>query len=409
MLWIDDGAMGCRQRRHVHEDEQSKTSRAALKPSIWLMVGDRPGDTAQALAVARAIGLPFVVKQVIPFGGTRVHKAPRGPFTPEQLDSGRSDGLMSPWPNLAVCVGRWPTAAALWVRKRSSGRTHVVLVGRPRPGELNQLALVLVPCQYQLPAHPAVIRLGLPPQRVDREAVARAALCWQHRLAALPRPLTAVLVGGPTKPFRLDATVAQQLADDINGLLEREGGSAYVATGPRTKATVPRALAGRLAPPSCLFDWRTDASADNPYFALLACADRFVVTGDSVSMLVEVASFGRPLAIYPLPKPYHPGLRLQATVRRWLFSGGADRAGLIGRLGLLAHRLGLLGFPRDLEAVHRVLYARGLAVRFGQPFPAPGPGLDDTLADVGARLRGLLPDPRRAEPVPSPSGLGALL
>ena len=98
---------------------------------------------------------------------------------------------------------------------------------------------------------------------------------------------------------------------------------------------------------------------DNPFLALLALADRFVVTSDSVSMMVEVASLGRPLAIFSLP----PGRSL------------ADRLA-VGGLGMklpawathLLHRLGIAGYGRDLGEIRRVLIERGLAVPLGQPF-----------------------------------------
>ena len=61
------------------------------------------------------------------------------------------------------------------------------------------------------------------------------------------------------------------------------------------------ALAQNLPEGAVLHRWSPDTSADNPYLGLLAHADRLVVTGDSISMMVEVASLRRPLAIFELP------------------------------------------------------------------------------------------------------------
>ena len=52
---------------------------------------------------------------------------------------------------------------------------------------------------------------------------------------------------------------------------------------------------------SVLHRWSAEGGGENPYLGLLALADRFVVTSDSISMLVEVASLRRPLAIFDLP------------------------------------------------------------------------------------------------------------
>ena len=40
---------------------------------------------------------------------------------------------------------------------------------------------------------------------------------------------------------------------------------------------------------------------DNPYLGLLAHGDRFVVTGDSISMLVEVARLAKPRIVLSGP------------------------------------------------------------------------------------------------------------
>ena len=38
----------------------------AAPPRIWLLIGDKPGDNAQARVVADALGWPYEVRQVFP-------------------------------------------------------------------------------------------------------------------------------------------------------------------------------------------------------------------------------------------------------------------------------------------------------------------------------------------------------
>ena len=366
------------------------------------MISDRPGDNAQALAVARATGLPFEIKPMIPIGGSIVHKGTRS-HAPDRLDPDGTARLEPPWPDLIITIGGWATPAALWVQERSGGRTRIVLIGRPKRRELDRFALVLVSSQYRVPAHPIVVKLDFPVARPDRAQIAEMAARWRPLLGPLARPLTAVLVGGRTKPYRLDEAVARTLAADLHDLLARDGGFLYVVTSRRTDPQVSRALARHLPAAAKLFDWQTGARADNPYLGLLGCADRFVVTADSISMMTDVASLGRPLAIYPLPKESRLRHRL-SVARAWLIDGPAARVSRFGALALLAHRLGLVGFPRDLEAVHRRLYDRGRAVAFGDRFPAAGAGLDDELTSVVGRIRDLLPEPSRHEHPTAPDG-----
>jgi hypothetical protein len=138
---------------------------------------------------------------------------------------------------------------------------------------------------------------------------------------------------------------------------------------------VADALAATLPAGARLFRWSAEAS-DNPYPALLALADRFVVTGDSASMLVEVARLGRPLAIFELP-------------------AGRGARQLLTRALLRARALwpARLGRPqRDLTALHRVLYRLGLARPLDQGFspPSDGAGVSAQLAEIRSRVRALL-------------------
>jgi mitochondrial fission protein ELM1 len=233
-----------------------------------------------------------------------------------------------------ITIGRRPAMAALWVRERSGGRTRVVLIGRPKRW-IERFALVVVPGQFQVPSRANVVHLALPLMRADAAAARRAAAAWRPRLAGLPRPLTAVFVGGETKPFRFDAGVAADLLGRLRAVRERDGGSLYVTTSRRTRPDVVEALAAGLPDGAVLYRWAPDA-ADNPYQGLLGLADRFVVTGDSVSMMVEVASLARPLAIFALPVAPGLGNALRAGAGRVLAAHG--RGGALGRLAHVAHR-----------------------------------------------------------------------
>lgn len=354
-------------------------------PLVWLVIGDKPGDNAQVMALARALGWPFVVKQVFPKPEWVLGK-PRFVAGLDHLDLARSATLEPPWPDLVLTVGRRSSAAALWIREQSNNRTKIVLIGRPKRW-LEKFALVVAPSQFRLPDAPNVVSLGLPLMRADPTAVEAAATVWRSRLAGMARPLTAVFVGGATKPFRFDAEVAAGLVTGLQSLVDRDGGSLFITTSRRTRPDVVEALQRALPSGSELFAWRADAM-DNPFLGLLGLADRFVVTGDSISMLVEVASLNRPLAIFPLPTVDALGDRLRRMVGRLTAPGSPAEP-----LARSVQKLGLAGYSRDLELVHQHLFDRGAAVPFGQPFKQAGAGLDDELGGVVQRVRGLLAEP----------------
>jgi len=322
-------------------------------PLTWLLLGEKGGDNAQVQVVADALGWPCETKRLAMQERWRFGK-PRVGASLAHVDLERSDALAPPWPDLVITIGRRLSSVALWIRERSPA-TKLVLIGRPRR-LADHFALIVASAQYRMPAAPNVLRLELPLMRVDRAAVDAAAAAWRERLAALPRPITALLVGGPTKPVRFDAAVARDLARRAAALAA--GGTLYATTSRRTPPAIVDAIESALPAGSILYRWTPEAR-DNPYLALLGLADRFVATSDSVTMMVEVARLGRPLAIYVLP-PLH------------------------GRL------LARFASRRDLTAIPARLVERGLAVRLGDPLRPPADAPPDEVEAVAARIRSLV-------------------
>ncbi len=355
--------------RGTYDAPQAACAAAAPRsqPRTWLLVGEKPGDNAQVRVVGEALGWPFEERR-IEMRDAWVRGKPRMRPSLEHVALERSDPLEPPWPDLVVTLGRRLSMVALWIRARSGARTRIVLLGIPRR-LARRFDLIVATGHYRAPRGRNVLQLGLPLVRIDPAAVAAAAGTWRPRLADLARPLTAVLVGGPTKPLRFDAAVARRLAGEASRLATESGGSLFVSTSRRTPPDVADALAAALPAGSRLYRWRPDAPAENPYLGLLGLADRFLVTTDSVTMMVEVARLGRPLVLFELP----------------LVRGAWWRT---------------LGSRRDLRAIPRLLYERGLATPLGLPARTPAGLPPDELPRVVARIRALFEEP-------PPAGLAA--
>ncbi len=363
-----------------------------MPPGIWFLESEKTGDNAQVLAILEALGLPWDAKRLYVQPQWRLGK-PRFEVGLEHLDLPRSDPHAPPWPDLVITSGRRMAMAALWIKERSGGRARIAYVGRPRRW-IERFDLVIGTAQYRLPRTPNVLHLDLPLMRPDREAVAEAGRRWQARLTDLPRPLTAVLVGGQTKPYRFDAAVARGLLAAAQEERRRHGGSLYIPTRRRTRPDAAEAIERSLPEGARHFRWRAEAAPqDNPYLALLALADAFIVTGDSASMMVEVARLGRPLQIFPLPvgvplweRPLYALARLvhpDAGAGHW-WSRPLERLG-----DVLYDKVGL-PYSRDLAMLHEALIRRGMASRIGEPPPPLVGAAEDVLTVAAGRVRALL-------------------
>lgn len=355
---------------------------------VWVLTSKNLGDNAQVLAIADALSWPYEVKRLEFTGLNHFHFRVFGPSL-RKVAVNRSAPLVPPWPDLILTIGRRSTPVALWIRQQSGGRTKLAQVGQSRVG-FDCFDLIVANPQHHLPERANVLRLNLPLLYGNTAAIAAAATAWQPRFADLPRPWTALLVGGSTAPFALDAQVAHRMMEEIKQVVRHEGGSLLVTTSRRTARDVADVIEAGMPANGFFYRWTPDGQS-NPYLGILGLADRFIVTGESISMLVEVVRQGKPLAIYPLPsRTTSARLWYRHTLQRLFFPLGHGsfrprswRESLDDRL---VH-LGLLEYRRDFSLFHRQLVQRGLAVHLGAPFPPVQQPPPDELPAVVRRIK----------------------
>jgi mitochondrial fission protein ELM1 len=265
----------------------------ASDPVGWVLHDGKAGMASQAIGLAEATGFAFVEKRL----------AIRFPWTwlppllwPAPLDApgSRGDRLDPPWPDLVVACGRNAAMPALAIRRASGGRTVAAQIQNPGVGR-GEFDLLVVPEHDRLRGPGIVVTQSA----VHRVTAARLAAERRRfpELAAMPRPILAVLIGGSNKAYRLSLRRVGEIAEAVAAILDERGGSALVTPSRRTGARGLALLQQRLAGRSAAI-W--DGSGDNPYFAYLGLADAFLVTADSVSMISEAAATGKPVHILDL-------------------------------------------------------------------------------------------------------------
>jgi mitochondrial fission protein ELM1 len=309
------------------------------QPRLWLLVGPRHGDNAQLRALAADLGWP--AEEIAP-AYNPLRRIPNVLLGASRLSlAGNPDGLVPPWPDALIAIGRRPVPLARWIARRSGGRTRLVHLGRPRVG-LRHFDLVLTTPQYAMPDSPNLVRLSMP---------------WQSPLSEPPAcgrgAHVLAILGGPSRSASLPETIVDTLAERALLLARSLGLPVVATTAPRTPRALVVRLRQRLGAGTRLYDWAAASGRANPYRADLALAAEIVITGDSVSTLADAAWTNRPVTVIVPPAP------------RWLR--------MIDRFGGLAGRLwrqrggnfGLGTSPPDLDAVRVVLIAHGFAHEAG--------------------------------------------
>ena len=255
----------------------------------------RAGIEAQALGLAEAVAAitpaRIDVRRVRWRAGLERLPTRLVPWPELALDPS-CDALRPPWPDLWIGNGRAAVPASIAVRRRSGGRTFVAQLQDPlRPARL--FDLVIPPAHDRLEG-PGVFPILGAPHRMTPARLAEGVEAFRERLDALPRPLTAVLVGGRSRAFDLPPARARALAEELAGALQAAGGSLLMTFSRRTPPEAAAILRGRLAG---FPGWTWDGEGANPLAAFLGAADHVVVTADSINMVAEAASTGAPVHI----------------------------------------------------------------------------------------------------------------
>ncbi|MEZ5569142.1 MAG: ELM1/GtrOC1 family putative glycosyltransferase [Halioglobus sp.] len=286
---------------------------------VWCLLGRKAGDNTQVRALAGALGWGFDEKQIRARPWELLVHALPAP-TLAGIDRGESSALTPPWPDLVISAGRRNEPVAQWIRAQSGGQTRLVHLGRPW-APLASWDLIITTPQYFLPQAANILHIRLPlhtplrtPLRTPPAAEDTAQTdVWQARFAALPRPWIAVLIGGDSGRFVFTRAKGERLGRLSQQLAQAAGGALLVSDSPRTPSAVMQGFAGRLGVPHAIY--RCAAGGENPYRAMLALADAFVVTGESMSMLAEAADTKRPLFIFDPGDADTPWWRLAHNYR----------------------------------------------------------------------------------------------
>lgn len=346
-------------------------------PKVWVLLAGKAGGNGQLMSLADALGWPYETKQL---RYNSLNHCPNLFLGPSILsvDRRRSSPLEAPWPDLVLASSRRSAPVARWIKKQSGGRARLVhLIHTQAP--LHLFDLVITTPQYRLPLRPNVLCNTAPLNRLAPDRLAAAASRWQARLGNLPRPYTALLVGGNSSVYELDAATATVLAGQANAQVRKVGGSLLVSTSPRTPASAVEALFGALDSPAHCYRWRPN-DADNPYLAYLALADSFIVTVDSASQVVEACLTNKPVYVFTWPtraRSLEPQGRMLRQSRR---------------LAQLYEQLVYWGFirpTRDFAASLQILMQKGLVAQLGSALDSqPRQPLDDMERTV-TRIRQL--------------------
>jgi len=272
---------------------------------VWIVTDGKAGHLNQCLGLAEALGASPQIKQVTPGA---IRKALPGPLWPSPLRT-IDTSSSPPWPDLVIAAGRLTAEPVFAIRKAAGGATYCVQIQDP-VHRRSQMDLIAAPAHDSL-SGPNILETTGALNQVTPERCAAEAEKFRAMLSHLPRPLVAVLIGGTSDQYRMTGENIEALVSNLKSVCTDGAGLAVTVsrrTGAENEETIRSGLADLPA-------WIWDGTGDNPYLGFLGLADTIVVTEDSVSMVSEACSTGKPVFLASLDGGSEKFVRFHALLR----------------------------------------------------------------------------------------------
>ena len=299
----------------------------------WVISDGRAGMEMQCLGLAKALGVSPLVKRIALKKPWCWFPAGSVPSPLARLDPSR-DHLRAPWPRLVIASGKRSVDAVMALRRAAGGACFTVQIQDPRV-DPRHFDLVITPRHDRLEGDNVFSTFGGMNQ-ITPENLAQAAECFAPRYGGVPRPLLALVLGGNSKAYRMTEARMRALGAQLAALLHEKSAGLLITASRRTP---PGCLEALFAPLAGLpYDY-WNGTGDNPYLAYLALADHILVTCDSVNMVSEAATTGKPVHVIDLDggsaklSRFHDALLARKAIRffdgtlpEWSYEPLADTA-----------------------------------------------------------------------------------
>lgn len=259
------------------------------RASCWILTEGMAGTENQCIALVSELGLEANIKRLsmvpeLRWAGTLTTLLP-----PKLLVRSRLI-LEPPWPDLLIASGRKCVGLALAIRRASKRHSFVVFVQNPRWG-FSKFDLIIAPQHDDLNGENVITTMGAL-SRVNRGKLETAKRQFQPAFSHLPHPLIACLIGGSSRYYNLTPERAAFIGKSLADFSLKTGASFLITSSRRTPLGCLDALKSALTE-TPVYIW--DSKGENPYLGFLGSADAIFVTEDSVSMISDACTTGKPV------------------------------------------------------------------------------------------------------------------
>lgn len=267
-------------------------AKALTKRNItcWVITEGIAGTENQCLGVCDALEIEPVVKRVALREPWR-SLSPGFRLFPACALSRKSDRLEAPYPDLILAAGRKSVVPALALKQKLGENVFLVMLQNPGISA-HYFDLVSVPYHDQALRGSNVIVTQGAPNRISAGRLNAQSHIMQNEIKKLNGHKIAILIGGESKRHTLSSDRANSLCSALLSMQKNYHAALMITMSRRTSPRAAEILRKRLSGKNIIF-W--NGEGENPYGSFLHHADTIMVTEDSVSMISDAATTGKPV------------------------------------------------------------------------------------------------------------------
>jgi len=253
---------------------------------VWVMTEGMIGTQNQCLGVCDALSvIPTIIQVQL--------KEPWKTFSPwlgfEQSWSFDFD-MPAPYPDIIIAAGRKAIAAARFVKKKSPSTT-ILFLQNPKI-DPKHFDLVAAPYHDNITGSNVIVTDGAC-NRINAPLLKEAAEKFDGVINTPNKLNIGVLFGGNSRTHSLSEARMTEIIDLLTQI-----DAHFMMTASRRTGAQNFKILQRFADHGEHYLWNNQG--DNPYHAILALSDIIFATEDSVSMISDAATAGKPVYVLPL-------------------------------------------------------------------------------------------------------------
>ena len=266
------------------------------QPSCWILSDGTIGMEVQCIALAEALGFEYDKKHINPYWLNRIFPSlAQLPGIPLATNLKQVTSQSSP--DILITCGRRHSGASIALKRISKGTTYTIHIQDPKINS-KHFDLLVIP-EHDRPRAPNIILSNGSLTRITQSILYKEAQLIKQEVKSLIGKKIAVNIGGDTKDNKVDDETIKKLISSLKQFSAETKCSLMITTTNRTSEPLKKSLTCLAKNPNIIL-WTGEGR--NPYVGFLGLADAIIVTSDSINMISEACSTGKPVNIFPLGK-----------------------------------------------------------------------------------------------------------